>query len=175
MARPKESERVDLEKEVIGAAWRQIARDGAAALSLRGIARALEITAPAIYNYYPNRDALVTALIVDAFGSFGDALAEGIAQLAVEDHPARFKTLGLAYRRWAIAYPERYQLIFGTPIAGYTAPQEVTSPVAGRALEVLVTVLAKAADAGALQRTAKYPANRTAAPNAGRLAGRAGD
>ena len=53
--------------QIISAAWEQIAREGAPALSLRSIARALNIAAPSIYNYFPDRDALVTVLIVEAF------------------------------------------------------------------------------------------------------------
>ncbi len=56
----------NLAESIKATAWEQIAEAGTAALSLRAIARKLGITAPAIYNYYPDRDALVTALIVDA-------------------------------------------------------------------------------------------------------------
>lgn len=51
-----------MQAAILETAWRQIAESGAASLSLRAIARELGITAPAIYNYYPDRDALVTAL-----------------------------------------------------------------------------------------------------------------
>ena len=54
-------------------AWRHIAASGAASLSLRAIAREMKVTAPALYRYFPNRDALVTELIVDGFNSFADA------------------------------------------------------------------------------------------------------
>jgi AcrR family transcriptional regulator len=147
MPRPKRNQQqTDLRARILAAAWAQIARDGAPALSLRAIARALRITAPAIYNYFPDRDALVTALIVEAFTSFAAAQETAVADLPAADHAARVQALGQAYRAWAIAYPERYQLIFGTPIAGYHAPLEVTGPAAARGLTVLVGVLA-AADA----------------------------
>jgi AcrR family transcriptional regulator len=128
----------DLESAIKESAWQQIGKKGAASLSLRGIARSLDITAPAIYNYFPNRDALVTALIVDAFRSFGDAQINAIASLPDEEHALRLRTLGLAYRQWAVDHPQRYQLIFGTPIPGYHAPVEITGPVAARGLAALV-------------------------------------
>jgi len=62
----------DLQSAIKDTAWKQIGEKGASALSLRAIARDLNITAPAIYNYFPDRDALVTALIIDAYLSFGD-------------------------------------------------------------------------------------------------------
>lgn len=151
MARPKRAEQqTDLRERIIATTWLQIGSDGAPALSLRAIARALGITAPAIYNYFPDRDALVTALIVAAFDSFADAQETAVASLPPTHHAARLLALGQAYRNWAITYPERYQLIFGTPIAGYSAPLAITGPAAARGLTVIVGVLAAADAAGQL-------------------------
>jgi AcrR family transcriptional regulator len=150
--RPRNNERhPDLQTAIKETAWRQISQSGAASLNLRAIARELNITAPSIYNYFPNRDALVTALIVDAFSSFADALQASITSIPEQEHAQRLYALGISYRDWAIAKPERYQLIFGTPIAGYVAPMHITQPVAGRSLAVLVSVLAVAFQAGRLQ------------------------
>ena len=153
MARPKRSEQiVDLQVAIKETAWKQIAEQGAAALSLRAIARELAITAPAIYNYYPSRDDLVTELIKDAYSSFGEAQWSAVQAVRLEDHAGRFIALGLAYRGWAVRFPQRYQLIFGTPIPGYHAPMEEVMPIAARALNALIEVLISAQDAGALQR-----------------------
>jgi AcrR family transcriptional regulator len=131
----------NLPEAIIEIAWKQIGENGAAALSLRAIARALEITAPAIYNYYPDRDALVTALIVDAFTSFGDSQRETGETIPEGNLEERFTALGLAYRDWSLKYDQRYQLIFGTPIPNYQAPEEVTVPAAARALVPLMETL----------------------------------
>jgi AcrR family transcriptional regulator len=151
MPRPPKAEQRDLFLEIRSAAWQQIAAKGAAALSLRGIARTLGITAPAIYNYYPSRDDLVTALIVEAFTSFAAALEKALEGVPAGAHRGRLWALGLAYRDWGIAYPQRYLLIFGTPLPGYEAPEAVTSPAAARALDVLVHVLAAAQQARQLR------------------------
>ncbi|MEW5941158.1 MAG: TetR/AcrR family transcriptional regulator, partial [Chloroflexota bacterium] len=117
MVRPIKKKQIpNLQEAIKEKAWRQIAEEGAPALSLRAIARALKITAPAIYNYFPRRDDLVTALIVDAFTSLAEAQRASIESLPANDLKTRLATLGLAYREWALAYPQRYQLIFGTPI-----------------------------------------------------------
>jgi AcrR family transcriptional regulator len=129
--RPRRREQnSNLQEAIKETAWKQIAENGASALSLRAIARELKITAPAIYNYFPDRDALVTALIVDAFTSLGETQRDTLQDLPPDDLPARLFTLGLAYREWAVTYPQRYQLIFGTPLPGYVAPEEVTLPAA---------------------------------------------
>ncbi len=142
MVRPVKSRHTsNLREGIKEAAWQQIAEQGAPALSLRAIARALDITAPAIYNYYPDRDALVTALIVDAYTSFGDAQLAARDALPADDLLGRLRAIGVAYRQWAITYPERYQLIFGTPIPGYAPPLDQVLPVGARALSALVSVV----------------------------------
>jgi AcrR family transcriptional regulator len=156
MVRPRKTEQTDLPQAIKAAAWKLIAAEGAAALSLRAIARELKITAPAIYNYFSDRDALVTEMIVDAFTSFGDAQSAAVEALPTSAHGERLLALGLAYRGWAIQFPERFQLVFGTPIAGYIAPAQITLPAAARGLSVLVNVLAAIQAEGRL-KTAHLP------------------
>ncbi len=142
MVRPTRKKQIQNLQEVIKeTAWSQIAREGAAALSLRAIARELNITAPAIYNYFPDRDALVTALIIDAFTSFGDWQLEARDSVPEEDLSGRMSAIGLAYRDWAHAFPQRYQLIFGMPIPGYEGPIEKIFPASARSLSALVSVV----------------------------------
>lgn len=142
MVRPTRKKQIpNLQEAIKEIAWKQITEFGAPALSLRAIARELKITAPAIYNYFPDRDALVTALIVDAFTSFGDWQLEARDSVPEDDPKGRMEAIGLAYRDWAHAFPQRYQLIFGTPIPGYKAPLEKTFPASARSLSALVSVI----------------------------------
>lgn len=139
MARPTKNEQIpNLAEAIKNSAWDQISKNGAAALSLRAIARDLGITAPAIYNHFQRRDDLVTALIVDAYTSLGKSQQTAIENLPVLDIEGRFTALGTAYREWAITYPQRYQLIFGTPIPKYEAPENITLPAATEALVPLL-------------------------------------
>lgn len=150
--RPTTAERhPDLQTAIKKTAWKQIAEYGAPSLSLRAIARELDITAPSIYNYYPSRDDLVTALIVDAFNSLAESQEASLENIPFSDLSGRFSALGLGYRQWAVDYPQRYQLIFGTPLPRYHAPEEVTLPAASRALLPLVGVVQAFFSAGRLR------------------------
>jgi AcrR family transcriptional regulator len=157
MPRPKRTaHQVNMQEAIKETAWQQIAEFGAPALSLRTIARSLGITAPAIYNYYPRRDDLVTALIIDAYTSFGDSQLAARDAIPAEDLNGRLMAIGMAYRQWALTYPQRYQLIFGTPIPGYEAPFEQVLPYAARSLSALVSVIEALRLAGRLQ-AAEFP------------------
>jgi AcrR family transcriptional regulator len=142
MARPIKKEQIpNLQDAIKETAWRLIAEFGAPVLSLRAIARALSITAPAIYNYFPDRDALVTALTIDAFTSFGDVQLKARDSFPAVQLLERFHAIGIAYRAWALNYPQRYQLIFGTPIPGYEQQQMAIIPSATRSISALVSVI----------------------------------
>ena len=152
MARPKRTAQIaDLQEAIKETAWKQIAEFGAPALSLRAIARDLGITAPAIYNYFPSRDELVTALIIDAYTSFGDSQIAARDAVPQTDPGGRMLAIGVAYRAWALAHPQRYQLIFGTPIPGYEAPLERVLPSGARSLSPLASVVDDLRIAGRLR------------------------
>lgn len=151
MVRPVRKKQIPhLQEAIKDTAWKQIAEFGAPALSLRAIARELKITAPAIYNYFPDRDALVTALIIDAYKSFGDSQLEARDAAPASNSKDRLKAIGMAYRAWAHTYPQRYQLIFGTPIPGYDAPLMEVLPSAARSISALFSVVEQLRVAGQL-------------------------
>ena len=156
MVRPTLKKQIpNLQEAIKEMAWKQAAEYGAATLSLRAIARELKITAPAIYNYFSNRDALVTALIVDAYNSMADAQEAAIVNIPADKRAERVFELGMAYREWAVTYPQRYQLIFGTPIPNYHAPEELTLPAAARGLVPLLNAIQAIFTAGEL-RTERF-------------------
>jgi len=151
MVRPVKKKQIpNLDEAIKEAAWKQITEFGAPALSLRAIARELNITAPAIYNYFPDRDALVTALIIDAYTSFGDWQIEARDSVNADDHSGRVKAIGSAYRNWAHTYPQRYQLIFGTPIPNYQPSAEKIFPSSVRSISALFSVVEDIRTAGKL-------------------------
>lgn len=142
MVRPVKRKQIpNLQEAIKETAWKQIAKFGAPTLSLRAIARELKITAPAIYNYFRDRDALVTALVIDAYTSLGDWQVEARNAIPEGQLVEGLRAIGMAYRRWALTHPQRYLLIFGTPIPGYEAPMPEVLPSAARSLSALVSVI----------------------------------
>jgi AcrR family transcriptional regulator len=128
---PRERYRTQVRVEIKERAWAQIATAGASELSLNAIARHMGMTGPALYRYFANRDELITALITDAYRSLADTVR------AAAQSGADLTALALVLRRWALDDPQRYLLIYGTPVPGYHAPDTVTTIAA----EIMVTVL----------------------------------
>lgn len=143
----REKRRTATLDDIKSTAWKQVAEQGAASLSLRAIAREMEITAPALYRYYKDRDALVTALLIDAFNSFSNALEAACDARTVDDHVGRFRAIGKAYFDWAMSDPQKYLFLFGTPIPGYQFAEEL-GPSAQRSFLILQGVIGDAYVAG---------------------------
>ena len=148
----RERVREEMTAEILSVARQHLAREGAAALSLRSIARDLEMAPSALYRYFDGRDALLSALILGAYASLADEAerAAGVAQAGGEDDAARWLAVARALRGWALAHPHEWGLVFGTPVPGYQAPEETVEPYA-RTVAALVRPIVEAEAAGRLQ------------------------
>lgn len=142
-------------EEIKDVARQQMAEHGAPALSLRAIAAHMGLTPPALYRYFENRDALVTALIVDAYNSLADTLEAATHITPPEDYGGHLLAVTLAYRDWALSHPQDYTLVFGTPIPGYQGPVEIIVPAASRSMAMLLSLFEAAWQAGQLKLSAE--------------------
>jgi AcrR family transcriptional regulator len=141
--------RAEITQEILDAARRQLAAEGSAALSLRAVAREVGMVSSAVYRYFPSRDDLLTALIVDAYDSLGAAVEHADGRVKRAHQFDRWMAICRAVRTWAIAHPHEYALIYGSPVPGYRAPLTTIGPATRVAL-VLIQLLIDARDADAL-------------------------
>jgi AcrR family transcriptional regulator len=141
--------RAELTREIVEAARRQLATEGAAGLSLRAVARELGMASSAVYRYFSSRDELLTALIVDAYDAIGAAAEEAESAVTRDDLRGRWRATCRAARAWALAHPHEYALIYGSPVPGYAAP-EATIAHAARVGALLCRVVADGVAAGAI-------------------------
>ncbi|MEP6462850.1 MAG: TetR/AcrR family transcriptional regulator [Frankiaceae bacterium] len=135
-------------EEIKETARRQLAIEGAATLSLRGVAREMGLTASALYRYFPSRDDLLTDLVVDAFTSLADRLEVALDAAWEGSGGQLWVDVARAYRAWAIEHPSDYTLIFSTPVPGYEAPEDRTKPAMFRGVGVLLQVMTRCVAAG---------------------------
>jgi len=87
------------------------------------VARELGMVSSALYRYFPSRDDLLTALIIDAYDALGEAAEAASAAPPATDLRGRWRATCHAVRNWALAHPHEYALIYGSPVPGYQAPQ----------------------------------------------------
>ncbi|GGX58304.1 TetR family transcriptional regulator [Streptomyces fructofermentans] len=135
--------RIEVTAAIKDEARRQLAVDGASKLSLRAVARELGMVSSALYRYFPSRDDLLTALIIDAYDSLGASAEEAHAKVSGDGPVRRWVAVCEAARVWALAHPHEYALIYGSPVPGYTAP-DTTVPAASRVALLLIAIVREA-------------------------------
>src|SRR6266566_7932475 len=143
----RERARAEITAEILDAARGYLATDGAPALSLRAIARDLGMASSALYRYFKSRDELLTRLIIDAYDSLGTAAEAREAGVDRNDLAGRFTAICAAVRAWALAHPNEYALIYGSPVPGYVAPADTVQP-ATRVTVLLLRIIVEATTAG---------------------------
>ncbi len=124
-------------------ARRHLAEEGAAALSLRSVARDLGMAPSALYRYFDGRDALLSALILSAYEALAETAetAADASDQAVGGDVARWQAVPRALRAWALAHPHEWGLVFGSPVPGYEAPLDTVTPYARIAAALMRPVL----------------------------------
>ena len=143
MTGPRARRRQQVEEQILEAGRSQLAEVGAAALSLRAVARELDMVSSAVYRYVSSRDELLTLLVVDAYTELAAAV-----QTAVDTNPGSPRErLGVAlraFRAWAVGHPAEFALLYGSPVPGYHAPAEQTNDPGTRVIAVVLGLLAEA-------------------------------
>ena len=159
--RSRAENRAEMEARILHLGRDHLARHGAAALSLRAIARDLGVASSAVYRYVDSRDALLTLLLVDAYTNLADAVDDALlkeagagdtggrvstgnagGRVGADGAGGRVGTIALAMRDWAITHPAQWGLIYGAPVPGYAAPAERTTGPGTRVMRRLLEVIA---------------------------------
>ena len=150
--------RARTEREILALGRTHLASDGAAALSLRAIARDLGMVSSAIYRYVESRDELLTRLLVEAYDDLADTVTSAVDAVPPTDHRERLRALASSFRDWAHRDPARYALLYGSPVPGYHAPPERTVGPGTRVIALALAQIDAAAHSGALvEPDASYP------------------
>jgi AcrR family transcriptional regulator len=88
-----------------------VKEEGWAALSMRKIADKIEYTAPIIYEYFENKEAILKELTRQGYVKLGK-LVEA-AEAEYEDPALQLEAMWLAYWNFAFAEKELYQVMYG--------------------------------------------------------------
>ncbi|WP_280348201.1 TetR/AcrR family transcriptional regulator [Nocardia neocaledoniensis] len=94
-----------------------LTEQGPEAVTLRAIARELGVTAPALYRHYASRDELIERMRVEFCADLADYLSTEIAPLP-DDGAVQFLAICRGFRRWALANPRAFTLVFASPASG---------------------------------------------------------
>jgi AcrR family transcriptional regulator len=110
----------DLRAAILASASQILEKENLSKLSLREAARHAGVSHNAPYRHFPDRESLLAALAAEGFGMLAAAQREAVAASGL-------RGMGEAYVRFALAHPQRFQLMFGgvVPIAKHAELREV--------------------------------------------------
>ncbi|MER5548938.1 TetR-like C-terminal domain-containing protein [Streptomyces sp. NPDC002589] len=132
-------------------AVRRLATRQHADLEPSGVARDAGLDPARVQQLFPDRDSLLTTLVLDSYHAMGDSAERAAAEVekAGAGRLARWVACWEGVRGWALAHPEEYVLIWGRPVPGYSAPPE-TMAAGARTVLVLVGLVREALQDGEL-------------------------
>ena len=122
----------DVRDRLIAGGIRLLERDGLQALSVRNLAAEVGTSTMAVYTHFGGMTGVVDAVATEAFSRFTRALTDAPQ---TDDPVADFFVMGAAYRAFALANPQRYQLIFGAASPAAVAGHRTDLTSAGGATQ----------------------------------------
>lgn len=110
--RRRRASRALMRTDILDAAQHIIRTQGLDALSLRALAKSVGVTAPALYEYFPSKDAILRALFVQG----SQVMLGRMDQVEAEQPPGMQRLVAIldGYRAFARDEPDYFRLLFGT-------------------------------------------------------------
>lgn len=144
MPRPKTHDDA-LRARLLTCAAELISLDGVDALSLRKLAADVNTSTTAVYSLFGGKPGLISTVYLEAFEGFARELRE----TTLTDDPAEdLVELGLAYRRYALAQPHLYALLFTDAARAHINQDELLAEVSGTAFHVLYDTVQRGVEQG---------------------------
>ena len=148
----RQESREQIEAQIVELGRQHLVDRGAAGLSLRAIARDLGMVSSAVYRYVSGRDELLTLLLVDAYSELADTV-DRARDIETDLWSDDVIAIARAARRWAVAHPARWALLYGSPVPGYHAPAERTVAVGTRVVGAFFDAIAAGITTGDIRLT----------------------
>ncbi|PRY58790.1 TetR family transcriptional regulator [Knoellia remsis] len=136
----RERQRQRVIEEIKEAALGELRQQGITGVTMRAVARAIDITPSGLYRYVADHETLIGLLAADAFDDVAELMSTTRIKAAGESLATQWYRCCLALRTWSIEHPDEYGLIFN---ADPHAPQtENVVDASHRALDALTHLCA---------------------------------
>jgi AcrR family transcriptional regulator len=123
-ARAKRGEGERLRQEILEAGKHLLFETGdEEAVTIRAVARAVDVSPPSIYLHFADKQALLLAVCEDTFSALDDFIEKAAA--GVDDIGAELRARGAAYVRFGLENPEQYRILFMTRPVGLGPEQPI--------------------------------------------------
>jgi AcrR family transcriptional regulator len=150
--KPKSYHHGDLRRALIDAGFRLVEEGGAESLSVREAARRAGVSPGAPFRHFASRDALMTAVAIEAQRRFRAEIDATLAENPQGDPLARLRAFGIAYLRWAMRNPAHFEIISSGRLFDYDRSAELLRDNA-EVIGAMAATIEQAAAQGQLRET----------------------
>jgi len=144
----RERMRSEMMNAILEASRAVMRERGVAALSLREVARRVQLKAPSVYAYFPSKAALYDALFLLAVRQYRSYKRRSTGQS--DSFWDQLYDLFATYMRFALQHPDLYQLAFEHPVPGFS-PSAETMAQSEQLLGHMTELLDKAIEEGSIR------------------------
>src|SRR5687768_9223510 len=113
----RERVRALMRQEILDAARKLVQEEGIKGLTMRALGRAVGVTAPTLYDYFPSKEAVLDAMFIQGTQLLSKAFDAAIA--ASPPGRERLRAIAINYRQFALDHPDLYFLLFARVDASY--------------------------------------------------------
>jgi len=110
---------------LIDAGFRLVEEGGVEQLSMREAARRAGVSPGAPFRHFDSREALVTAVAIEAQRRFRAEIVVALQETPSGDPLARLRSFGLAYLRWAMRNPTHFEIISSGRLFNYDKSEDL--------------------------------------------------
>ena len=118
----RDRQRADTVREIKETARKVLVEEGPDGLALRAVARAMGMTAPALYRYFDSREDLVEHVVADLYDELVAVLEAARDAARPATAPVQLLACSRAFRRWATTHHAEFGLLFGSAGDGIIPP-----------------------------------------------------
>ncbi len=113
----RERLRIMMRQDILDAALQIVQSSGFKDLSMRALGRAVGVTAPTLYDYFSNKDAVLNALYLEGVRGLRHSFDE--IAFSQETSARKLNRIAHAYRHFSVTQTEIFMLVFGRVDAAY--------------------------------------------------------
>jgi AcrR family transcriptional regulator len=160
----RDEHRDTTEAAILAAGLNLLATGGAEALTVRGLARELSLVPSALYRYVRDRKELLRLLITHVHTDLADTVEAAVVAVPADDLRGRWRAFAYTLRSWALAHPNEWLLVYGTPSPEYQPPADLSYLPATR-MHLMLISMGGALEAMGLHPQVWTPDDRPAIPH----------
>lgn len=143
-------------REILDAAREEMRLHGPSAVTMRAVARAVDMTPAGLYRHVSDHNELLGLLAADAYEAVGEAMTQARGRAPAGDHATAWYLVAMAMRQWYVDHVPEFELLVSPRLID-PLPQRLLE-TRGMTIQLMIELCTEAIEAGQLDpATSGFP------------------